>query len=73
MREDAHRLRAGSSAQVMAALRNTAITVLHLTGFTEPPPTVKNWVSRPSRRPPCTLRCGLAPRARRPAGSRNWP
>ena len=34
MKEDAHRLRAGSSAQVMAALRNTAIAVLRLAGFT---------------------------------------
>lgn len=34
MREDAQRLWAGSSAQVMAAARNTAIAVLRLCGFT---------------------------------------
>ena len=34
MREDAQRLRAGTSAQVMATLRNTAVAVLRLAGFT---------------------------------------
>jgi len=33
MREDAQRLRAGSSAQVIAAVRNTGIAVLRLCGF----------------------------------------
>jgi hypothetical protein len=32
--EDAQRLRAGTSAQVMAAVRNTAIAALQLAGFT---------------------------------------
>src|SRR5439155_535045 len=32
MKEDAHRLRAGSSAQVMATLRNTAIAAIRLAG-----------------------------------------
>ena len=34
MREDAQRLRSGSSAQVIAAVRNTGIAVLRLCGFT---------------------------------------
>ena len=34
MNEDAQRLRAGTSAQVTASLRNTAIAALRLTGFT---------------------------------------
>jgi hypothetical protein len=34
MREDAQHLRAGSSAQVMAAVRSTSIAVLRMAGFT---------------------------------------
>lgn len=34
MREDAQRLRSGSSAQIIAAVRNTSIAVLRLCGFT---------------------------------------
>jgi hypothetical protein len=43
--EDAQRLRAGTSAQVMATLRNTAIAVLRLAGFTS---TVsgRRWAAR---------------------------
>jgi len=34
MHEDAHRLRAGSAAPVMATLRNTATATLRMIGFT---------------------------------------
>jgi hypothetical protein len=34
MREDAQRLRAGTSPQVMAAVRNTVVATLRLAGFT---------------------------------------
>ena len=37
MREDAQRLRSGTSAQVMAAVRSTVIAALRLAGFTPPP------------------------------------
>jgi hypothetical protein len=33
MREDAQRLRSGTSPQVMAAIRNTAVAALRLAGF----------------------------------------
>jgi hypothetical protein len=38
MNEDAQRLRAGSSAQVIAAVRNTAVAALRLAGFTSTVP-----------------------------------
>lgn len=54
MNEDAHRLRAGSSAQVMAALRNTAIAVLHLAGFTSTAQG-RRWAARDAARPVAAL------------------
>ena len=38
MNEDAQRLRAGSSAQVIAAVRNTAVAALRLAGLPAPRP-----------------------------------
>jgi len=54
MKQDAHRLRAGSSAQVMAALRNTAIAVLHLAGFTSTAQG-RRWAARDAARPVAAL------------------
>jgi predicted transposase YbfD/YdcC len=54
MREDAQRLRAGSSAQVMAAARNTAVTVLRLCGFTGTAPG-RRWAARNPARPIAAL------------------
>ena len=62
MNEDAQRLRAGSSAQVMAAVRNTAIAVLRLAGFTSTAPG-RRWAARNPARPIAAL--NLA--------SRGWP
>ncbi len=50
MREDVQQLRAGSSAQVMAAIRNTAIAVLRLSGFTSTAPG-RRWAARNPARP----------------------
>ena len=54
MREDAQRLRAGSSAQVMAAIRNTAVAVLRLAGFTATAPG-RRWAARNPARPIAAL------------------
>ena len=54
MREDAQRLRAASSAQVMAAIRNTAIAVLRLSGFTSTAPG-RRWAARNPARPVVAL------------------
>jgi predicted transposase YbfD/YdcC len=54
MKEDAHRLRAGSSAQVMAALRNTAVAVLQLAGFTSTAQG-RRWAARDAGRPVAAL------------------
>jgi hypothetical protein len=45
MKEDAQHLRAGTSAQVTASFRNTAIAVLRLTGFTSTA-TGRRWTAR---------------------------
>jgi predicted transposase YbfD/YdcC len=52
--EDAQRLRAGTSAQVMAALRNAAIAVLRLAGFTSTAPG-RRWAARNPARPVAAL------------------
>ena len=54
MSEDAQRLRAGSSAQVMAAARNTAIAVLRLAGFTSTA-SGRRWAARNPARPIAAL------------------
>lgn len=54
MREDAQRLRAGSSAQVMAAARNTAIAILRLCGFTATA-AGRRWAARNPARPIAAL------------------
>jgi predicted transposase YbfD/YdcC len=54
MREDAQRLRAGSSAQVMAAARNTGIAILRLCGFTGTAPG-RRWAARNPARPIAAL------------------
>jgi hypothetical protein len=54
MSEDAQRLRAGSSAQVMAAVRNTAIAVLRLAGFAGTAPG-RRWAARNPVRPIAAL------------------
>ena len=54
MREDAQRLRAGTSAQVMAAIRNTAVAVLRLAGFTGAAPG-RRWAARNPARPIAAL------------------
>ena len=54
MSEDAQRLRAGASAQVMAAVRNTAIAVLRLAGFTSTAPG-RRWAARNPARPIAAL------------------
>ncbi len=50
MKEDAQRLRAGTSAQVSASLRNTAIAALRLAGFTSAA-TGRRWAARNPARP----------------------
>ena len=60
MREDAQRLRAGTSAQVMAAVRNAAVAVLRLAGFTSTAPG-RRWAARNPARPIAAL--GLTLRA----------
>jgi hypothetical protein len=52
--EDAQRLRAGTSAQVMAAVRNTAIAALRLAGFTSTAPG-RRWAARNPARPIAVL------------------
>ena len=54
MREDAQRLRAGTSAQVMAAVRNAAIAGLRLAGFTATAPG-RRWAARNPARPIAVL------------------
>jgi predicted transposase YbfD/YdcC len=54
MREDAQRLRSGSSAQVMAALRNAAVATLRLAGFTGAAPG-RRWAARNPVRPIAAL------------------
>jgi len=49
MQEDAHRLRAGSAAPVMASLRNAAIATLHLIGFTRTAQG-RRWAARDATR-----------------------
>jgi predicted transposase YbfD/YdcC len=58
MNEDAQRLRAGSSAQVMAAVRNTAVAVLRLAGFTSTAPG-RRWAARNPTRPVAALDLAL--------------
>jgi predicted transposase YbfD/YdcC len=50
MHEDAHRLRAGSAAPVMATLRNTAIATLRMIGFTCTAQG-RRWAARDATRP----------------------
>jgi hypothetical protein len=45
MKEDAERPRAGTSAQVAAAIRNTAIAALRIAGFTSAA-TGRRWAAR---------------------------
>ena len=52
--EDAQRLRAGQSAQVIAAVRNAAIAVLRLAGFTGTAPG-RRWAARNPARPIASL------------------
>jgi predicted transposase YbfD/YdcC len=52
--EDAQRLRAGQSAQVMAAVRNTAVAALRLAGFTSTAPG-RRWAARNPARPIAVL------------------
>ena len=54
MSEDAQRLHAGASAQVMATVRNTAIAVLRLAGFTSTAPG-RRWAARNPARPIAAL------------------
>lgn len=54
MREDAQRLRAGASAQVMATLRSTAVAVLRLAGFTSAA-SGRRWAARNPSRPLAAL------------------
>jgi predicted transposase YbfD/YdcC len=49
MHEDAHRLRAGSAAPVMATLRNTAIATLRMIGFTRTAQG-RRWAARDATR-----------------------
>jgi hypothetical protein len=58
MNEDAQRLRAGSSAQVMAAARNTAVAALRLAGFTSTAPG-RRWAARNHARPIAVLNLAL--------------
>lgn len=52
--KDAQRLRAGQSAQVMAAVRNAAIAVLRLAGFTGTA-SGRRWAARNPARPIAAL------------------
>ena len=54
MNEAAQRLRAGSSAQVIAAVRNTAVAALRLAGFTSTGPG-RRWATRNPARPVAVL------------------
>jgi hypothetical protein len=54
MKEDAQRLRAGTSAQVTAAIRNTAIAALRLAGFTSTA-AGRRWAARNPFRPLAAL------------------
>ena len=54
MKEDAQRLRAGTSAQVTASLRNTAIAALRLAGFTSAA-AGRRWAARNPARPLAAL------------------
>lgn len=54
MKEDAQRLRAGTSAQVTASLRNTAIAALRLAGFTSAA-AGRRWAARNPLRPLAVL------------------
>jgi hypothetical protein len=54
MREDAQRLRAGTSPQVMAAVRNTAVAALRLAGFTATT-AGRRWAGRNPARPLAAL------------------
>jgi predicted transposase YbfD/YdcC len=54
MNEAAQRLRAGSSAQVIAAVRNTAVAALRLAGFTSTAPG-RRWATRNPARPVAVL------------------
>jgi predicted transposase YbfD/YdcC len=54
MNEDAQRLRAGTSAQVIAAVRNAAIATLRLAGFTATAPG-RRWAARNPARPIAAL------------------
>lgn len=58
MNEDAQRLRAGSSAQVIAAVRNTAVAALRLSGFTSTAPG-RRWAARNPARPIAVLNLAL--------------
>jgi len=49
MHEDAHRLRAGSAAPVMATLRNAAIATLRMIGFTRTAQG-RRWAARDATR-----------------------
>jgi predicted transposase YbfD/YdcC len=54
MKEDGQRLRAGTSAQVTAAIRNTAIAALRLAGFTSAA-AGRRWAARNPLRPLAAL------------------
>jgi predicted transposase YbfD/YdcC len=54
MREDAQRLRAGTSPQVMAAVRNTVVATLRLAGFTATA-AGRRWAARNPARPVAVL------------------
>jgi hypothetical protein len=54
MREDAQRLRAGTSAQVVASVRNTAVAALRLAGFTGVA-AGRRWAARNPARPLAAL------------------
>jgi hypothetical protein len=54
MNEDAQRLRIGSSAQVIAAVRNTAIAALRLAALTSTAPG-RRWATRNPARPIAVL------------------
>src|SRR5215470_5369848 len=54
MKEDAHRLRAGTAPAVMATFRNTAIAALRLIGFTNTAQG-RRWAARDATRPLAAL------------------
>jgi len=54
MHEDAHRLRTGSAAPIMATLRNTAIATLRIIGFTNHAQG-RRWAARNPTRPTAAL------------------